>query len=51
MIGCNGATNGPKHEITGQQEKEIAERQQETWPLSLADIDQVQNRSTIRDGN
>jgi len=43
VIGRNSATDWPQHEITRQQKKEIAERQQKAWPLTLADIDQVQN--------
>jgi len=51
MIGRHGATNGPQHEITGQQEKEIAKSQQKTWPLTVADIDQVYEGSALHDGN
>ena len=35
-------TNRSQHKITGQQEKEVAESQRETRPLTLAYIDQVQ---------
>ena len=44
VIGRNGAANWPQHEITRQQKKEITESQQKTWPLTLADIDQVQGK-------
>lgn len=51
MIGGHRATNGPQHEITGQQEKEITESQQKTWPLSVADIDQIKEGSVLHDGD
>ena len=49
MIGCHGAANRTKHEITGQQEKEIAKCQQKTRPLGTADIYQVQEGSAFHD--
>jgi hypothetical protein len=33
--------------ITRQQKEEIAERQQKTWPLTLADIDQIQGKPVL----
>ena len=51
MIGRHGATNGSQHEITRQQEKEIAESQQKSWPLPVADIDQIYEGSALHDGN
>jgi len=47
VIGRNGATDWPQHKITRQQKEEIAECQQKTWPLTLADIDQVQGKPTL----
>ena len=51
MVCRNCAAYRPEHEITGQQEKEITERQPETLPLTLPDIDQVKQLLIRKDGN
>ena len=51
MIGCHCATDWAQHEVTSQQEKEIAESQQKTRPLTVADIDQVKEVLFLHDGD
>ena len=51
MIGRHRSTNGPQHEITGEQEKKVTESQQETLPLALTNIDQIQKDSILQDGD
>ena len=51
MIGCNSATNGPQHEVAGQQEKEVGESQQETRPFAVTNVDEIQKNLIFHDGN
>jgi len=45
------ATDRPEHEITGQQKEKITEGQQESWPLTPLDVEQIQYKLPLHDRN